>query len=302
MLTGRKLRPYLSFRPINAGAVTGLCRRRRGRRGARRRGWWLRRRAWRVRAASRPSPTAGPVRPAAVRSAPLMLEGDLAPGEPVVEPVGAGGAGEDELDRVVSAGERDALRRARGPRLGERRRLATGRAAGPQRRGQDRLGAVGLRRTTGGAAIRRLTSRARAKDSPPSRGSTSPQPASSSSPRTARLFLGQLAQLRRAALRRDRRQVGRLQQLARLRLDPEAEAGRVAGRRGSRGSGRRRRSRRGSPAGRPPRGRPGRRRGRSARAVRPSGTAIALTVKSRRARSVRIGAPRSTVGSAPGRE
>ncbi len=74
-----------------------------------------------ARAAERASPIAGPERPAAVRSAPLISRRDLAPPQPVVEPGGAGGAGQDQLDRH------------RAPAPGRRPRTAArdGRSPGP---------------------------------------------------------------------------------------------------------------------------------------------------------------------------
>ncbi len=235
------------------------------------------------------------------------VQGDLAPGEPVVEPGRARrrGRGRARSGRGRGPAARpptvDGARERSWPAVAlPRRRSALAPGAGPSAAARI-ASARSASSDHGGAAIRRLTSRARAKDSPPGRGSTRPQPASSSSPRVA---LSSAASLRSSDQRRSGVIVAEVGRQQPARASPARSPGRSgprSGRRGSRGSGRRRRSPRGSPAARPLRGRPGRRRGRSARAVSASGIAIALTVKSRRARSTRIGAPSSTSGSAPGR-
>ena len=123
------------------------------------------------------------------------------------------GAGDLERDLApVAASRRATSRRRRGrgrarsgrgrapgarPRTGATGR-AVARASSPPpvrapRRGSPRRGRP--LRTTAARPSGGSTSRVRAKDSPPGRGSTSPQPASSSSARRRVCFLGQLAQL-----------------------------------------------------------------------------------------------------------
>ncbi len=119
-----------------------------------------------------------------------------------------------------------------------------------------------------------------------------PEPGERIRPGEQRRQLGELALARRLGGAAASRRASATVSGSGSRPSPGRESARPAGP----AAGRRRTSAPSRPAGRPPRGRPGRRSGRSASRP-PSGTAIALTVKSRSRRSSSIDPARSAATS-----
>ena len=248
--------------------------------------------------ASRAAPRRAPSQPRALghaggqQVAAVDLQPHVAPfGEVVVEPLRTQGASQDEGHLAHATGPFDGLRR----RSGSRGREVTRRLdAPPQRRREDRVGTVGEARP-------RLVieqARHRIHQVASARAELDQSPLAEQLEAAARRFLeGQLAKLRLHPVGGDGGEVGGADLLLGLRVEPEAVPRGVAGRPERPGGIVRHRG--GMQRSQDPRARSSNPPWRSIRSSPASGTAIAFTVKSRRARSSASDAG-LTSGRAPG--